>query len=69
MAKVHFTVTRDLPLPADVVFGELIDWKGHAQWVPLTRVEVLRGDGGPGTEFVATTGNRPARPAGPHARR
>ena len=59
MAHVHFTVTRDLPLPADVVFDELIDWKGHANWVHLTRVEVLMGDGGPGTEFVATTGIGP----------
>ena len=56
MANVHFTVTRDLPLSADVVFDELIDWTGHAAWVPLTRVDMLRGDGGPGTEFVATTG-------------
>ncbi|MCU0279649.1 MAG: SRPBCC family protein [Candidatus Nanopelagicales bacterium] len=59
MANVYFTVTRDLPLPADAVFDELIDWKGHANWVPLTRVEVLTGDGGPGTEFIATTGVGP----------
>lgn len=59
MANVYFTVTRDLPLPADVVFDELIDWKGHAHWVPLTRVEVLTGEGGPGTVFVATTGVGP----------
>lgn len=59
MANVHFTVTRDLPLSARDVFDELIDWKGHAEWVPLTRVEMLRGDGGPGTEFVATTGIGP----------
>lgn len=59
MANVYFTVTRDLPLPADVVFDELIDWKGHAGWVPMTRVEVLTGDGGPGTVFVATTGLGP----------
>jgi hypothetical protein len=59
MASVYFTVVRDLPLPARVVFDELIDWKGHADWVPLTRVEVLEGDGGPGTEFVATSGIGP----------
>ena len=59
MANVRFTVTRDLPLPADAVFAELIDWKGHADWVPLTRVEILSGDGGPGTEFVATSGVGP----------
>ena len=59
MANVYFEVTRDLPLSADVVFRELVDWKGHATWVPLTRVQVLSGDGGPGTEFVATTGIGP----------
>lgn len=59
MANVYFTVTRDLPQPADVVFDELIDWMGHANWVPLTRVQILTGDGGPGTEFVATTGLGP----------
>ncbi len=59
MAHVSFTVTRDLPVSADIVFGELIDWRGHARWVPLTRVQVLSGDGGPGTEFVATTGIGP----------
>lgn len=59
MGNVYFTVTRDLQLPAGVVFDELIDWKGHATWVPLTRVEILSGDGGPGTEFVATSGVGP----------
>jgi hypothetical protein len=59
MAKVYFTVTRDLLLPARIVFDELIDWRGHAAWVPLTRVEILTGDGGPGTEFVATSGVGP----------
>ena len=60
MATVKFTVTRDLPLPARAVFDELIDWQGHAKWVPLTRVEILKGDGGPGTEFIATSGIWPA---------
>jgi hypothetical protein len=59
MAHVVFTVTRDLPLPADAVFGELIDWRGHADWVPLTRVTIESGDGGPGTEFIATSGVGP----------
>ena len=60
MANVRFTVIRDLPLPADVVFAELIDWRGHAEWVPMTRVTIEEGDGGPGTVFVATTGLGPA---------
>jgi hypothetical protein len=60
VAFVDFTVVRDLPLPARAVFDELIDWVGHGDWVPLTRVEILSGDGGPGSEFVATTGIGPA---------
>jgi hypothetical protein len=59
MAQVEFTVVRDLPLPARTVFDELIDWTGHAEWVPMTRVEILSGDGGIGSEFVATTGLGP----------
>lgn len=60
MAQVDFTVMRSIPLPARSVFEELVDWAGHAEWVPLTRVEVLTGDGGPGTEFIATSGVGPA---------
>ena len=59
MAQVHFTVNRDLALPARVVFEELIDWKAHEDWVPLTKVEILSGDGGAGTVFVATSGVKP----------
>lgn len=60
MARVDFTVERSIPLPARSVFDELVDWAGHAEWVPLTRVEILKGDGGPGTEFIATSGIGPA---------
>jgi len=59
MARIRFTVIRDLPLPARAVFNELVDWRGHAEWVPLTRVQILAGDGGAGTVFVATTGLGP----------
>ena len=59
VATVKFTVTRDLPLPARAVFDELIDWRGHAKWVPLTKVQVLTGDGGVGTQFIATSGLGP----------
>jgi hypothetical protein len=59
VANVRFRVTRDLNLPARAVFDELIDWPGHAEWVPLTRVVVESGDGGPGTVFVATSGIGP----------
>ena len=60
MAQVDFTVVRSIPLPAREVFDELTDWAGHAEWVPMTRVEILAGEGGPGTEFIATTGLGPA---------
>ena len=59
MARVRFTVTRDLNLPADAVFAELIDWKAHEDWVPLTKVIIHSGDGGAGTEFTATSGIKP----------
>jgi carbon monoxide dehydrogenase subunit G len=59
MARVRFTVTRDLNLPADAVFAELIDWKAHEDWVPLTKVVIHSGDGGAGTEFTATSGVGP----------
>ena len=58
-ANVVFKVSRTLPFNADQVFEALIDWRGHADWVPLTKVEVLNGDGGPGTEFIATSGVGP----------
>ena len=59
MARVRFTVTLDLNLPADAVFAELIDWKAHEDWVPLTKVIIHSGDGGAGTEFTATSGIKP----------
>lgn len=61
MARVRFSVTRDFPFPARAVFDELVDWRGHAQWVPLTRVRIEQGDGGAGTVFVATSGPLPDR--------
>ena len=59
MARVHFTVNRRLALPARTAFDELVDWPGHADWVPMTRVVIEAGDGGAGTTFVATTGLGP----------
>lgn len=59
MAQVTFRVQQELPHPARTVFEALVDWRGHAQWVPATRVELLDGDGGVGTTFVATTGLGP----------
>lgn len=59
MARVAFSAVRFLPHPARAVFDALVDWRGHADWVPLTRVVIESGDGGVGTTFVATTGLGP----------
>ncbi|MGI9196468.1 MAG: SRPBCC family protein [Candidatus Nanopelagicales bacterium] len=59
MARVRFEVLRHLHIPARTAFDELIDWRGHARWVPMTRVVIESGDGGVGTTFVATTGLGP----------
>ncbi len=54
---VAFTVTHRFAQPPRVVWDELIDWKGHEQWVPMTRVVL-----GPepqdevGATFMAFTG-------------
>jgi hypothetical protein len=58
-ANVVFKVSRTLPFNADQVFDALIDWRGHADWVPMTKVEILSGDGDVGTEFIATSGVGP----------
>ena len=57
--NISFTSTRKFAQPASVIFDELINWQGHAIWVPMTRVKIITGDGGAGTEFVATTGLGP----------
>ena len=59
MSRVHFTVRKHLPLPGRIAYDELVDWRGHAEWVPMTRVVIEAGDGGVGTTFVATTGLGP----------
>lgn len=58
-ANVIFKVSRTLPFDADRVFEALVDWRGHADWVPFTKVEILSGDGAVGTEFIATSGVGP----------
>jgi len=38
--RVEFSLSRTLDLTADRAWEMLIDWPGHADWVPMTRVEV-----------------------------
>lgn len=60
MARVQFTARKQLRLPAQTVYDALVNWRGHADWVPMTRVRIEEGDGGVGTVFIATTGLGPA---------
>ena len=60
MAAVEFEVVRRFEAAARTVWDELIDWSGHAQWVPMTRVEVDAGDPTVvGATFTAWTGPTP----------
>jgi len=60
MARITFEVHHRFEQPARVVWDELVDWKSHAEWIPMTRVKV--GSGAPtdvGHEFTAWTGLGP----------
>ena len=56
-APVSFTVVHDFDQPPRTVWDEMIDWKGHEQWVPMTRVELgPEPQDQPGATFMAFTG-------------
>lgn len=38
--RVVFDADVTIHLPIERVWAELIDWKGHARWVPMTRVDL-----------------------------
>ena len=59
MARVAFTVTERWPIDSQRVWDALVDWAGHAEWVPATTVRIESGDGGHGTVFIARTGLGP----------
>ena len=58
MAK--FRVSQDVEAPASQVWAELVDWRKHGDWAPLTsvRITTARPDG-IGAGFVARTGVGP----------
>lgn len=61
MADITFEVPYSFDASSRTVWDELIDWKGHEKWIPLTRVEVAPGDPtAVGAEFTAWTGVGPA---------
>lgn len=60
MANVHFTVRHHFDHPPRMVWNELVDWAGHAKWIPATRVNVEAGDPlAVGARFTAWTGFGP----------
>lgn len=62
MAKVTFEVTVDFGAPARTVWDEMIDWKGHEAWIPMTTVDVHSDDPtAMGASFTAFTGVGPLK--------
>ncbi|MFW2335051.1 SRPBCC family protein [Ilumatobacter sp.] len=60
MAHVEFVVHHRFEASSRAVWDELVDWAGHAEWIPMTRVEVEAGDPtAVGARFTATTGLGP----------
>ncbi len=39
-SRVEFSLSRTIDLTPDRAWEMLIDWPGHADWVPMTRIEV-----------------------------
>ncbi len=57
MGLVRFTVRHRFQESAQTVWDELVDWRGHANWIPATRVELADGDPlAIGAQFTAWTG-------------
>jgi len=56
-AEIKFNVVHYFDATPAATWKELIDWKGHEQWVPMTRVELGPDpQDQPGATFLAFTG-------------
>ena len=57
MARIEFVVEHRFDQPARVVWDDMVDWQTHAEWIPMTRVQVGEGASTDvGHEFTAWTG-------------
>ena len=57
MADVSFTVQYEFSAPARELWDELVDWKAHEAWIPMTRVDDGEGESTEiGHEFIAYSG-------------
>lgn len=54
------TATVIVNAAADRVFAALAAWERQSEWIPFTRVRVVRGDGGEGSVVEAVTTVGPA---------
>ena len=60
MALIEFTVVHDFDASARTVWDAMIDWPGHGDWIPMTRVEIDSGDATEvGGMFTGYTGYGP----------
>jgi uncharacterized protein YndB with AHSA1/START domain len=54
------TATVIVNAPADRVYRAFTAWERQSDWIPFTRVRIVAGDGGEGTEIEAITRVGPA---------
>ena len=54
------TATVIVNAPVARVFAAFMDWKSQSEWIPLTKVRIVEGDGGEGSLIEAITALGPA---------
>jgi uncharacterized membrane protein len=54
------TATVIVNAPAERVFAAFMNWEKQGNWIPFTKVRVVRGDGGEGSLVEAVTAIGPA---------
>ena len=54
------TATVIVNAPAARVFAAFMDWESQSEWIPLTKVRIIEGDGGEGSLIEAITALGPA---------
>ncbi len=54
------TATLVLRAPQERVFAAFLEWERQGEWIPLTRVRLISGDGGEGSRIEAVTTLGPA---------
>ncbi|WP_034590860.1 SRPBCC family protein [Hamadaea tsunoensis] len=55
------TATVIVNAPAERVFAAFLAWERQGEWIPLTKVRIVEGDGGEGSLIEAITAAGPAQ--------